>query len=248
VAGSIQFPNVLPVALIELGGIILLLAVVVGVVYNIWKWKEPLGLSSVSGAKSDYLKDLPRACLTIVLAEVVIQKSLFECGKRRWVSHMTMFWGFVGAAATSTLLYLFHNDGIALPLADPIKILGNLSAVLLLLGLLLSVEKRLRDSFERSNTIFFDSFFLLLFAGAALTGVATELARLMGAQLAYSLYVTHLGFAALLLGLAPWSKFAHAVYRPIVHVIDTVIPSYVGDKGIMREAIHYLVKGENLHE
>jgi quinone-modifying oxidoreductase subunit QmoC len=133
-------------------------------------------------------------------------------------------WGFVGAAVTSGLLivgiYLQH---LAMPLAlsHPYKILGNLSMVLLLIGVALLVGNRLGDAKVAGASNGFDTFFLGVVVLVVLTGTAVELTRLMGdASLGLTLYVVHLGVVTSLFLTFPYSKFAHMLYRTLalVHV------------------------------
>lgn len=196
--------------------------VLAGIVYNVWKRRNLLR-SAQEWPGSVALARVPGLAIGVIAKEVMLQKSIFDCGKRFWVTHFTLFWGFIGAGITTTLVYLFHPNGIALALNDPIKILGNSSAVLLIIGGTLASEKRLRDTFSRQNTLSYDAIFLLLLYGTAVTGFLTEMARLSEIQfLAYSIYAVHLGFVILLLGLAPWTKFAHAIYRPVVSFLDKI--------------------------
>lgn len=203
----------------------MLLVVVVGVIYNMWKKRDLLRSAKQSSGVSR-LTNVPSTALKIFAREVIAQKSLFDCGKTFWVEHFCLFWGFVGAGVTTTLVYLFHNNGLALPLTDPTKIIGNVSAALLLVGGTIVVGKRIGNTYSRQNTLSYDAFFLLLFYGTAVTGFLTELSRLSEVELlAYSVYVVHLGFIILLLALAPWTKFSHAIYRPVVTLYDRLVSS-----------------------
>jgi nitrate reductase gamma subunit len=66
------------------------------------------------------------------------------------------------------------------------------------------------------TTHFQDGLFLSLLFLVALTGTLTETTRLFDtAAVSYPMYSIHLVSAALLLALAPYTKFAHAIYRPL---------------------------------
>jgi quinone-modifying oxidoreductase subunit QmoC len=161
-----------------------------------------------------------------VLGEIATHKRFGMCGtaKPRQLGHLTLMWGFVGAAVTSGLLIVgIYIQHLAMPLAlsHPYKILGNLSMVLLLIGVALLVGNRLGDAKVAGASNAFDTFFLGVVVLVVLTGTAVELTRLMGdASLGLTLYVVHLGVVTSLFLTFPYSKFAHMLYRTLalVHV------------------------------
>ncbi len=139
---------------------------------------------------------------------------------KRYYGHLPMLYGFLGAFATTTLvtLYYYLFDRLTpLPLYDPVKILGNVSAVLLLYGCARLVARRFEKGPEERNNLpssYFDWLFLGLLTAVAVTGTLTELTRLSGAAgIAYPTYFIHLCLIFMLLGYMPYSKFAHLFYR-----------------------------------
>ena len=82
--------------------------------------------------------------------DVATHKSFGDCEAKpsRRTGHLLLFWGFAGAAVTSGLLivaiYIQKLD-MPLPLWHPYKILGNLSAVLLVVGGVMLLVKPLRQ-------------------------------------------------------------------------------------------------------
>jgi len=149
-----------------------------------------------------------------------------SCGTAhfRRMGHLLLFWGFVGAAVTSALLIVaIYIQGYEMPLSllHPYKILGNLSAVALVIGGGILVTTRLADRDRAGHSTAFDSFFTAVVALVIATGVLVELARLVTAgtpELAVGLYVLHLGVVTTLFVTFPYSKFAHMLYRTLAMV------------------------------
>ena len=130
-----------------------------------------------------------------------------------------LVWGFLGALATTSLLGVAMDVlGVKTPLPQvhAIKVLGNVSAVLLVAGAVWLLVHRVtsRDAAGRSRA--FDSFFLAVVVLVIFTGVGAELGRLaLSARAALGLYVLHLGMVLALFLTFPFSKFAHALYRTL---------------------------------
>jgi quinone-modifying oxidoreductase subunit QmoC len=164
------------------------------------------------------------ASLVAVLGEIGSHKRFSSCevaAVRRW-AHFSLLWGFVGAAATSGLLIVaMYISGTPLPLAQvhPYKILGNLSAVLLLGGIVGLAANRLADEKRAGSFRPFDSFFLSIVVLVIVTGVLAEVgAFVMAPVLAVGIYLVHLGSVLCLFLTFPYSKFAHMVYRTLALV------------------------------
>jgi len=138
---------------------------------------------------------------------------------KRYYGHLPMLYGFLGAFGTTTLVTIYYYSGrfTPLPLYDPTKILGNVSAVLLLYGCGRLVARRFEKEPEERNNLpssYFDWLFLGLLTAVAVTGTLTELTRLSGAAgIAYPIYFIPLSLIFMLLGYMPYSKFAHLFYR-----------------------------------
>jgi quinone-modifying oxidoreductase subunit QmoC len=180
------------------------------------------GLLASNGSRSGSFL----ASLWPVLGEIATHKRFGACdtAKPRRLGHLTLMWGFAGAALTSGLLIVgIYVQHLAMPLAlaHPYKILGNVSMVLLLIGSALLVGNRLGNVKAAGASSAFDSYFLGVVVLVVLTGTAVEFTRLMGdASLGLTLYVVHLGVVMSLFLTFPYSKFAHMLYRTLalVHV------------------------------
>jgi quinone-modifying oxidoreductase subunit QmoC len=164
--------------------------------------------------------------LTWTIKDILTHSQFKKCSTegKRYYGHLPMMYGFIGAAITTILVTVYYYVGIDTPLdlTDPVKVLGNLSAVGLLYGCgLLVLRRREKGPEERNNlpSTYFDILFLGILTAVAVTGTLTEVIRLSGvAVAAYPMYFIHLCLIFTLLGYLPYSKFAHILYRTVAMV------------------------------
>lgn len=167
-----------------------------------------------------------------VVTEILVHGRFSKCeaAKPRRLGHMALLWGFIGATATTTLvafaLYIM-KDPLPLSLTHPFKLLGNFSALLLLYGCTALALNRLKDNKKAGTSTAFDNFFLMLVALVTVTGILTEVARLMHSDtttlsgpfyVGCWFYIIHMGAVVSLFLTLPYSKFAHMVYRSLTMV------------------------------
>jgi quinone-modifying oxidoreductase, subunit QmoC len=143
---------------------------------------------------------------------------------RLW-AHLAIFYGFLGlvAATTGAALYTeifpllgihWHGNQLSLPLWDPVKIVGNVGGVALLVALGQTLWMRFTRRKTAGKSTYSDWFFSGLLGLTALTGFATEILRFADARTgAYVAYTVHLVFIFGLFAYFPFSKFSHAMYR-----------------------------------
>ncbi len=159
--------------------------------------------------------------LAAVAAEVLGHRRFGICGeaKPRQGGHLLLLWGFLGALLTTSLLGVAMDVlhvKTPLPQINPIKLIGNASAILLVVGVAWLVVNRVRNAAASGRTRAFDGFFLALVVTVIVSGVGAELARLFSpAPVALAVYVLHLGSVLSLFLTFPFSKFAHALYRTL---------------------------------
>jgi quinone-modifying oxidoreductase subunit QmoC len=173
--------------------------------------------------------------LVEVVTDVLFHQSFGSCKTvrtRRW-GHLFLFWGFVGAAVTSGLLvvgiYVLH-DPIPYPQWHPFKILGNLSAVALVVGGVLMMATRFGSQRPVIKTTAFDAFFIFVVAGVIVTGVITEVVRLGEMPMfAFVIYTLHLGVVTTLFLTFPYSKFAHMVFRTLALAHQRTVTAKVAE-------------------
>ena len=60
--------------------------------------------------------------------------------------------------------------------------------------------------------------FLLTLFGVAITGIITEILRYAGNVGAYYAYIVHLILVFDLIAFAPYTKFAHLLYRTLAYI------------------------------
>lgn len=165
------------------------------------------------------------------LLEIAQHERFGKCGGervRRW-GHFSLMWGFVGAAVTSgfiiVVMYIL-KEPLPLPLTHWVKILGNISAILLIVGTAVLVLNRFQEDTPTNATSGFDGFFIGLVFLLVTTGVLVEAGRfLFDPALACYLYIGHLAVVLCLFGTFPYSKFAHMMYRTLALVHERMIKS-----------------------
>jgi ferredoxin/nitrate reductase gamma subunit len=143
--------------------------------------------------------------------------------RRRWLLHMATMWGFLGLLAATILDYGLAIAGIKatgtpVPIWYPVRLLGTLAGLLLVYGTTMLIIGRLRGhdrSLARSTPA--DWTFLALLWVVGITGFGLELALYLPEPPAwgYWVFLFHVALALELVLLAPFMKFAHAVYRPV---------------------------------
>lgn len=134
---------------------------------------------------------------------------------RRAFHHLT-FYGFMLAFACTTLAAIYHyafGREAPYPLTHPVVLLGTAGGIMLMLGTagLLRLKRRSDRMPAEERMLELDEIFVVLLFLTAASGMLTLAVRetaAMGVTLAI-----HLGISGALLFLAPYSKFAHAVYR-----------------------------------
>lgn len=153
------------------------------------------------------------------MSEILAHSRFKKCNvtKARTLTHSFVFYSFIGLAITTTwaliYLYVFKRES-PYPLTDPLKFLGNSSALFLIIGITLVAVNRIRNAGKTGPGSYFDWLFITVIYLIAITGIFSELLRLADmAALAYPVYFFHLVFVFFLFAYAPFSKMAHMVYR-----------------------------------
>jgi quinone-modifying oxidoreductase, subunit QmoC len=164
------------------------------------------------------------ACLVRAISEILVHRRFGSCqaAKPRQIGHLLFFFGFIGAAfttvAVAAAMYGFKVL-IPMPLTHWVKIVGNVSALLLLVGGLDLLINRMRGGYTSGRSTAFDLFFLLVIVTTGVTGGLTEVARLfLEPGVAVWFYVAHLAFITCLFATFPYCKFAHIIYRTLAMV------------------------------
>jgi len=209
------------------GNIIIFIFAAVGFL-RFWK-----GLKSNGGeTKLSFI-----GALIKVLPSILSHSSFNKCGvnKPRAVGHLLILYGFIGAMITTGAVFMFifiphylellgleqFSPFFALPieLPNPIKIMGVLSGLGLVIGGALLIFRRWANKDDVGANGYQDYLFLYMLSIVGLTGMLSWLARLTGIpMLAYINYFIHLVVVFFLLWYMPYSKFAHMIYRTLALV------------------------------
>ena len=171
--------------------------------------------------------------ITETIGEILAHKRFEQCNVAidRKLAHMLVFFSFIGLAITTAwaVLYLYgyeimHALGKTpypwllgpspYPLTDPVKWLGNVSAIMLLVGIVMVINNRKKNEEKAGKGGYYDWLFIYIVFAVMATGILSELARLANiAVLAYLIYFAHLIVVFFLFAYAPFSKMAHMMYR-----------------------------------
>ncbi|MFH1810477.1 MAG: quinone-interacting membrane-bound oxidoreductase complex subunit QmoC [Pseudomonadota bacterium] len=158
------------------------------------------------------------------LVDIATHKRFGQCvqEKPRKLGHLALFYGFVGAAVTSgfIIVYMYiEGKPLPVPILHPYKLLGNLSAIALVIGGVWLMYRRWFLPSERGKSTAFDNFFMGVVLLLIATGILTEVARFsLPPMAAIALYILHLGTVVTLFATFPYSKFAHMLYRILAMV------------------------------
>jgi quinone-modifying oxidoreductase subunit QmoC len=152
-----------------------------------------------------------------VLPTILKHSKFSECtdNRDRSTAHLMVFYSFIGLFIVTNCFFVamyvlgFHGPYSQL---NPIKWLGNISGVALIIGSGLLIKNRLGKKDQVSSYV--DWYLLCIVFGLGLTGMGTQLTRLADlAFVSYFLYAIHLILIFMLFAFTPFSKLAHLVYR-----------------------------------
>jgi quinone-modifying oxidoreductase subunit QmoC len=152
------------------------------------------------------------------LAEILAHRKFSTCNERRlrpW-AHRSVLFAFLGLMLISGVMALLLLEGKAYPLSmgNPLKVLSNVFAALLIGGTCYFLGLRTVDAARGQRSDFFDWVFLVNVLLAGLSGVATEALRVADVRVAaYPVYFAHLVVVLVLILTLPYTKLAHAAYR-----------------------------------
>ncbi len=173
-----------------------------------------------------------------VIAELVVLKRYRDCEEEpkapwylsHWFIHWSIMWGFIGLGVATGIDYLLMivADKIPAqpdPLWYPTRMLGNVAGLFLMYGTSLAIVSRFRkpDKFY-SHSLLSDWLFLWLLFLIGLTGFLLELAIYLptGTTWGYVIFFVHVVIGMEIVILLPFTKFAHAVYRPLALLIHNL--------------------------
>jgi hypothetical protein len=143
--------------------------------------------------------------------------------RRRWFIHAMTIWGFLGLFAATRLDYGLSiigvkESGTPIPIWYPSRLIGTVAGVMLIYGVVWFMVNR-ATGYNRAATKSqaSDWLLLVLLLITGLTGFLIEVALYTPAAPAwgYWVFLFHVAVAMELMLLLPFTKFAHAIYRPV---------------------------------
>ena len=230
--GAIRYAGMIPdAALIPVFAVLSLLPVIAIAVGANRAWRAGTTVRSATRPRA-LGRSIQRAAV-----EILAHRKFSTCKERRlrpWADRVVLF-SVLGLAAVSGVVALLLLAGRAYPLSlgNPLKVLSNVFAALLIGGAGYFLLVRVIDAAHGNRSAFFDWAFIVNVLLAGLSGVATEVLRVADVRAwAYPVYFAHLLIVLVLALTLPYTKLAHAVYRVLAvagreyEVILAAEPSY----------------------
>ncbi len=183
---------------------------------------RPQGTTLVLGKTKHWTLHL----LDVFTEEILTHSKFRDCGddkSDRKTGHLLLFYSFIILMIVTSVVAVGHWGGklipviavhTPMPLLFPVKILANIGAVLLIVGLIILSCRRRRQDPAKTVSSYYDWYLLNVIWFVGLTGVGAQLFRLADiAPVAYFVYYLHLVSVWMLFAYLPWSKLGHLVYR-----------------------------------
>jgi len=158
-------------------------------------------------------------CIYETVKDILLHKKFQLCSvnKGRYSAHMLVFYSFIGLAITTSIAFFYEwvlQWESPYPQTNIVKIIGNISGIALIIGILLVIANRAKNAVKQGMGSYFDWLLITIIAVVGITGFLAELLRLAEVEtLGYASYIAHLVFVFALFAYAPHSKMAHMVYR-----------------------------------
>ena len=132
-------------------------------------------------------------------------------------------WGFLALAAATGIDYLWmlvadKVPGQPDPLWYPGRLIGTVGGLFLMYGVVTAlITRAFKLNTYGSHSLSSDWLFLILLFLTGLTGFMIEIAvyRPVGSTWEYIVFLLHVVLGMEIVLVLPFTKFAHAVYRPI---------------------------------
>lgn len=231
----------LPVAneLIDIGSIVVLAFVAAGVIYRIrggsfhhfdrWRVKTPSGIVEATISSGVAL----RSFFVVLFRDALATTVLDTCSRLKRVSHLAIFWGFVCLAISTTLAFVTNPTNAILPLTHPVKLFGNAGGILVGVGFVMMFYVRYREQAPIWRLTRSDVFMVTLFL-TIITGFVTQQAIYSeaGPFWVSDTFWIHMVFVVVLLATAPFTKFFHALSKPIA-ILHEEIDGKVGKEPVL---------------
>jgi len=216
--GRIVFSKFLPIAYIEVIFVASMVLALIGAAMGGARYWR-----AMSGSGNGHV---PIPTLSATLVDIFKHRRFSQCrevpGTRETHkehlhhTHMAVFYGFLGLVATTTSVGIgIYAFGYLTPWPfwHPVKILGNVSGMVVVLASAVFLWRRIADAGRAGKSAYSDWLFLSILGLTTLTGFLSQWLRLADLRVAYLMYFIPLLFVFFLLVYIPYSKFAHLIYR-----------------------------------
>jgi quinone-modifying oxidoreductase subunit QmoC len=160
-----------------------------------------------------------------IIPTILKHSKFSDCteNKDREIAHLLTLYGFIGLFIVTSVVFVLIYGSYLLPEGpvhgpwsqyNPIKWLANIAGMSLVVGTILMIKNRSAKKDQKSS--YFDWYLIYLAFGLGVTGMGTEIARLLNlAFICFLLYFIHLMLVFSMLAYLPFSKMAHLLYRTV---------------------------------
>jgi ferredoxin len=216
---------ILPYAVIHLMGLVIFSLTGISMVWGLMAMSRQL--SKLVG-KSDKKVSLIQP-LRQLIAELATMKRHRTCDAEEdsfwkdkpdavqpWFVHWSIMWGFIGLLLATSLDFMLKDPSTAI--WWPSRIIGTIAGLLMVYGASLSINYRLKKVTKAyKETKLADWLFLWFLWIAGITGFWLEISVALNADFLVNhiVLVIHTIISMELVLLFAFSKFAHALYRPL---------------------------------
>lgn len=215
--GNVDYSNFFPHAWLNISFMFFVLLITLGVIRGIKKFWSDMKRNKPGKDKKTNLVN----SFLIAFKDILLHDKFRKCETHyyRYSAHLLVFWGFIMLLAV-TFFAILSTIFFEYPLTfwHPVKITANVAAVFLLIGCAIMIYKRLINRDQKVKSNYADWFFLISFFLLTVSGIFVEVARFQNWMLAYYIYFIHLVLVWIVIMYAPYTKFAHFIYRTIAMV------------------------------
>ena len=223
----IHWTGIAVMALMVLAGVVGVATMALGVMR-----REAITLRSLVSSRAALSKTLAAAWSALGIETLGQRRYRQDCTddepvepwwRRRWFIHALTIWGFLGLLGATLIDWALALTGIKatgtpIPLFYPSRLLGTVAGLSLIYGVSMFMLNR-ATSYNRAstNSQASDWLLLILLFLTGVTGFVIEAALYLPTAHAwgYWVFLFHVAVAMELMLLLPFTKFAHAIYRPV---------------------------------
>ena len=151
-----------------------------------------------------------------VKSRMLLHTRFGDCSSQRSrkIAHMLVFYGFVLLLfVTAYAIVAAVTQNYPLKMLNPFKVIGNVAALMLTVGLCIMIVNRLVNKRVYGHSNYSDWLLLISFLLLTISGIVVQFARFQNWESAYHLYFFHLVCVWFVIIYLPYTKFAHMVYR-----------------------------------